>query len=171
LVIEAPELPIINSIIPILLIMCFEVFISVIVKKNEKFAHIVQGKSIIIIQNGIINKTALKELRFSVDDVLESLRSKDIFYIEEVFLAIVETTGNISIYKDPNAQSNIKKGIIPALPVIIDGKIIYSNLLTTGFEIDKIVNITNKNNYIIENILLMTIDSNGHYNITMKEDV
>lgn len=171
LVIEAPELPLINSVIPILLIMCFEVFISLLVKNNENFAHIVQGKSIILIQNGIINQKALKELRFTVDDVLESLRNKDVFYLEEVNLAIVETTGNISIYKDPNAQSNIEKSIVPALPVIIDGKIIYSNLLTTGFENNKIENIVNKNNYIIENILLMTLDGNGHYNITLKEEV
>lgn len=171
LVIEAPELPLINSVIPILLIMCFEVFISLLVKNNENFAHIVQGKSIILIQNGIINQKALKELRFTVDDVLESLRNKDVFYLEEVNLAIVETTGNISVYKDPNAQSNIEKGIVPALPIIIDGKIIYSNLLTTGFDKNKIENIANKNNYVIENILLMTLDGNGHYNITLKEEV
>ncbi|MEG1972992.1 MAG: DUF421 domain-containing protein [Oscillospiraceae bacterium] len=133
LVIEAPELPLINSIIPILLIMCIEVFISVYVKKSEHFAHMIQGKSMILIQNGVINQQTMQDLRFSVDDVLESMRGKDVFYLEEVCLAIVETTGVVNIYKDPNANTNIKKSPIPALPVIVDSRIIYENLAITGF--------------------------------------
>ena len=38
IVIEAPELPILYSIVPILLIMCYEVFMSVAVRKSEKIA-------------------------------------------------------------------------------------------------------------------------------------
>ena len=73
LVIEAPELPIITSIVPILLIMSYEVFVSLWVKRSDRLAHIIQGKSIILIQNGIINQNAMKELRFSIDDVLEAM--------------------------------------------------------------------------------------------------
>lgn len=170
LVIEAPELPIINSIIPILLIMSYEVFISIWVKKSDRLAHIIQGKSIILIQNGIIDQKAMKELRFSIDDVLEAMRLKDVFYLEEVCLAIVETTGSVNIYKDPNAQTNIKKNTIPAMPVITDSKIIAPNLQTTGFSTDKIYSILEKNNLNIDKILLMTLDGDGQYNITLKED-
>lgn len=170
LVIEAPELPIINSIIPILLIMSYEVFISIWVKKSDRLAHIIQGKSIILIQNGIIDQKAMKELRFSIDDVLEAMRLKDVFYLEEVCLAIVETTGSVNIYKDPNAQTNIKKNAIPAMPVITDSKIISPNLQTTGFGTDKIYSILEKNNLNIDKILLMTLDGDGQYNITLKED-
>ena len=170
LVIEAPELPIINSIIPILLIMSYEVFISIWVKKSDRLAHIIQGKSIILIQNGIIDQKAMKELRFSIDDVLEAMRLKDVFYLEEVCLAIVETTGSVNIYKDPNAQTNIKKNTIPAMPVITDSKIIAPNLQTTGFGTDKIYSILEKNNLNIDKILLMTLDGDGQYNITLKED-
>ena len=38
IVIEAPELPMLYSIIPILLIVCFEIFVSIVAKKNEKIA-------------------------------------------------------------------------------------------------------------------------------------
>ena len=169
LVIEAPELPIINSIIPILLIMSYEVFISVWVRKSDKLAHIIHGKSKILIQNGIINQNTMKELRLSIDDVLEAMRMKDIFYLEEVCLAVVETTGSVNIYKDPNAQSNIKKAQIPALPVIVDSKIIVQYLDITGFSKEKINSILDKNNYSIDKILLMTLDGNGHYNITVRK--
>lgn len=169
LVIEAPELPIITSIVPILLIMSYEVFVSLWVKRSDKLAHIIQGKSIILIQNGIINQNAMKELRFSIDDVLEAMRTKDVFYLEEVCLAIVETTGTVNIYKDPNAQTNIKKCSVPPMAVITDSKIIAQNLKITGFDNDKIVDILDKHNYNLDNILLMTLDGNGRYNITLRE--
>lgn len=171
IVIEEPHIPVIYSISAILIIMSLEVFISLWVKKSEKFAHIAQGKSFILVQNGILNQKAMKELRFSVDDVLEALRSKDIFYIEEAKLAIVETTGTVNIYKDPNAKTNIKKADIPAMPVIVDSKIICTNLSATGFGQDKLNDIMVQNNLTPDKILLMTLDGDGQYTITLREDI
>ena len=171
IIIEEPHIPVVYSISAIIIIMSLEVFVSLWVKKSENFAHIAQGKSFILVQNGIINQKAMKELRFSVDDVLEALRAKDIFYIEEAMLAIVETTGNVNVYKDPDAKSNIKKASVPAMPVIVDSKIIKRNLSVVGFEEDKVMEILQKNNLCCEKILLMTLDGNGQYKITLKEDL
>ena len=171
IIIEEPHIPVVYSISAIIIIMALEVFVSLWVKKSENFAHIAQGKSFILVQNGVINQKAMKELRFSVDDVLEALRAKDIFYIEEAMLAIVETTGNVNVYKDPDAKSNIKKATVPAMPVIVDSKIIKRNLSVVGFEEDKVMEILQKNNLCCEKILLMTLDGNGQYKITLKEDL
>lgn len=168
-VIEEPHLPLAYSITAIVIIMSLEVFVAVIARKNETFSHIAQGKSMILVQNGVINQQTMKNLRFSVDDVLEALRSKDIFYIEEANLAIVETTGAVNVYKDPNAKTNIEKGVIPSLPVIIDGRIIFENLKTVGVSKEKLTDILSQNNISTEKILLMTMDSNEKYNITIKE--
>ena len=171
IIIEEPHIPVVYSISAIIIIMALEVFVSLWVKKSENFAHIAQGKSFVLVQNGVINQKAMKELRFSVDDVLEALRAKDIFYIEEAMLAIVETTGNVNVYKDPDAKSNIKKATVPAMPVIVDSKIIKRNLSVVGFEEDKVMEILQKNNLCCEKILLMTLDGNGQYKITLKEDL
>ena len=171
IIIEEPHIPVVYSISAIIIIMALEVFVSLWVKKSENFAHIAQGKSFVLVQNGVINQKAMKELRFSVDDVLEALRAKDIFYIEEALLAIVETTGNVNVYKDPDAKSNIKKATVPAMPVIVDSKIIKRNLSVVGFEEDKVMEIIQKNNLCCEKILLMTLDGNGQYKITLKEDL
>ena len=171
IIIEEPHIPVVYSISAIIIIMALEVFVSLWVKKSENFAHIAQGKSFVLVQNGVINQKAMKELRFSVDDVLEALRAKDIFYIEEAMLAIVETTGNVNVYKDPDAKSNIKKASVPAMPVIVDSKIIKRNLTVVGFEEDKVMEILQKNNLCCEKILLMTLDGNGQYKITLKEDL
>ena len=168
-VIEEPHLPLGYSISAIIIIMSLEVFFAVISRKSETFSKITQGQSMVLIQNGVINQQTMQNLRFSVDDVLEALRSKDIFYIEEALLAIVETTGTVNIYKDPNANTNIEKNTIPALPVIIDGKTVNHNIQTLNISNKKLSSILEKKDIIRDNILLMMMDGAGKYNITIKE--
>ena len=167
--IEAPELPVFYSIVPILLIMCFEVFTSVAVRNNKKIAKLAQGNSMILINNGIINQQIMKELRFTVNDVLEAMRSKNIFYLEEVKLAVVETTGSVSIYPDPNEKTNIQKADIPPFDVISDGELKTESIKIIGTTAEKISAILSKRNIDIHTVLLMLMDGNEHYNITIKE--
>lgn len=169
IVIEAPELPILYSVVPILLIMCYEIFTSVFTKKNENLAKIAYGSPKIIIEKGIINQQVMKTLRFTVDDLLTAIRSKDIFYLEEVNLAVVETNGSVSVYPDPSATTNIDKADIPPFSIIVDGKTRFNNLSYVHFSEEKLNQILAKENVDIENILLMMIDSNGKYNLTIKE--
>lgn len=169
IVIEAPELPLLYSVIPILLIVCYEVFMSVIVRKNEKIAKIAQGQAMILIKEGVINQQVMADLRFTVDDVLEAMRSKDIFYLQEVNLAIVETTGAVNIYPDPNALSNIEKAPVPQLAVIIDGKVNIDNLNRLGFHKEKLEAIMAKERADLQDILLLLVDGNERYNLVLKE--
>ena len=158
------------SIIPILLIMCFEVFTSMAVRKNEKIAQLSQGKAMILVNNGIINQQVMQDLRFTVNDVLEAIRAKDIFYLEEVKMAIVETTGAVNIYTDPNAQTNIKKADIPPFDVISDGKLKKENLILTGITEEKVYKILEKEKTDISRVLLMLVDGNCSYNLTVMEN-
>lgn len=169
IVIEAPELPMLYSIVPILLIVCYEVFVSIIAKKNDNLAHIIQGSPKVLVINGVIDQKTMTDLRFTVSDILEAMRSKDIFYLEEVNLAVVETTGAVSIYPDPNAKSNIDKATIPPFDIVVDGKVQYENLAYIGIEKSKILKIMEKENVSVTDILLLLVDSNGHYNCVRKE--
>lgn len=169
IVIEAPELPLMYSVIPILLIMCFEIFTSIVAKRNEKIAKIAYGTPKILVIQGIINQKIMTQLRFTVDDILEAMRSKDIFYLEEINLAVVETTGTINIYPDPNSTTNINKATLPPFDVIVDGKNRFHNLTYINMNEDKVSKILNKENVSLEDVLLLLIDSNGHYNLTKKE--
>ncbi len=171
IVIEAPELPLLYSVVPILIIMCYEVFISVVARKNEKIAQLTQGTPKVLVYNGIIQQDIMNELRFTVNDIMEAMRSKDIFYLEEVKLAIVETTGTINIYPDPNSKTNIDKADIPPFDIIVDGKPRYENLnyvKKDGSYVEKILDKERKN---ITDILLLLIDGDGQYNITLKEKI
>ena len=113
----------------------------------------------------------MNELRFTVSDILEAMRSKDIFYLEEINLAVVETTGAVSIYPDPNSLTNIKKAVIPPFDIITDGAMKYENLKYINISEDKINKILEKENKSVNDILLLMVDSNGKYNCVVKEFV
>lgn len=170
-VIEAPELPLLHSVIPILMIMCYEIFMSVLVRNNTKIAKISQGTPKILIINGTIQQSVMDDLRLTVNDILKAMRSKDIFYLEEVNLAVVETTGTINIYPDPEAKTNIKKAVIPPFDIIIDGKTRYENLEYIKKDSNAVEKILEKEKKNISDIMLLLMDGNGQYNITVKEKI
>ena len=171
IVIEAPELPLLYSVTPIMLIMCYEVFMSVIARNNVNIARLTQGTPKILIINGIIQQKTMNELRFTVNDIMEAMRSKDIFYLEEVKLAVVETTGTINIYPDPNAKTNIEKAEIPPFDIVVDGKAKFENLKFIGKTRQTVEKILTKENKNLNDILLLLIDGKGHYNLTVKENI
>lgn len=168
--IESPQMPLIFTISPILLITCYEVFVSVIIRKSSKLSQLAQGKPMVIVKKGVINQKVMNRLRFTVDDVLEAMRNKDIFYLEEVALAMVETTGAVNIYTDPSAQNHLKKAPFPPLAVIIDGQINKDNLQTGSISEKTVENILSKEKVSLKQVLLLLIDGNQSYNLTLKEE-
>ena len=169
IVIECPELPILYSVIPVLLITCYEVFISVSARKSKKLADIAQGTSKILIINGIINQKVMRRLRLSIDDVFEAMRNKNIFYLQEVKLAIVETNGKVNIYPDPNADKNIKKANLPPFMVLNDGEIVKENLDYIKLSEKAVYSILKKEKVNKSEVLRLLVDSNYNYNLVIKE--
>ncbi|MEG0545665.1 MAG: DUF421 domain-containing protein [Oscillospiraceae bacterium] len=171
------QLPLINTFIPAFLLVGFEILISVISLKSIKFRSILQGNSLIVISNGVLDQKQLKRLRFTIDDLLEALRKKDVFDISIVQYAIVETDGTLSVmlkpeFDTPDAKdfNHIKlenKGL--ACVIISDGEIITTDFKECGLTKYKFNKIIEKYNIDIKNTMLMTIDKYGNKTIIKKE--
>lgn len=136
---EDVNIPLIVRITPILSLVCFEVIVSWLSMKCTKFRKVISGHPKIIISGGVIDRIVMRDLRFSVDDLMTVLRGNGIFRIEEVQFAIVETTGSISVMKKSDNESvtridmNITgKSPDPPQVVISDGKISEMALSTAG---------------------------------------
>ncbi len=128
----------------------------------------------LIINNGEIVQKALKQIRYSVDDLTEALRLKDVFDIKSVDFAYIETNGSISIklkkdYSPPTKSDKFDEdGLLPCL-VISDGKIIEKEFHYCNMSKDKLNKILSKKGIEDKDILLMTIDKKGNYNIIKKQ--
>ena len=92
------NVPLLGGVVPILTIVCFEVFLSGLTMYSRKARRLFCGSPKLVIRDGKIDQQELKNLRFSVDDLTEQLRAAGYFDLNEVQFAIVETTGSLSIY-------------------------------------------------------------------------
>ena len=113
----------------------------------------------------------------AVDDLFEALRSQQVFDIADVQLAIVETTGQISVYvkkeKSPLTLGDVKKtdsGGDPPLLIIDNGEPVSGALETIGCEPEWLDKVLKNEGCNIEDIFIMTADSEKNYNIIQKEE-
>lgn len=170
------DISLVSTIVPVLVLVGFEILISVISLKSVKIRSIMQGNSIIIIRDGKLDLKKIKELRFTIDDVLEALRQKDIFDISKVQYAVVETNGTISVMLKPEYEP-VTRGDLSleirdcGMPcaVIVDGRIIKTDFNSCNMTMDKLKKIIKKDKINVDNTLLMTIDKKGNKTIIGKD--
>ncbi|WP_238882627.1 DUF421 domain-containing protein [Clostridium sp. YIM B02551] len=103
--------------------------------KSINFRKLVDGEPIILISNGKILDYNLKKIRITINKLMMQLREKDIFNIDDVALAAIESDGELTVLPKVNKQPittgdlNISRKYTGLMrDLIIDGKIMYNNL-------------------------------------------
>lgn len=160
--------PITNGIVPILGLLVMHLLISTINLKSMKAREIICGKPRILVYRGKIDEKALKKERFTLNELQERLRDKNIVNISDVEYAILETNGQISVIEKPNKRNAIPEdfGIYPeyeGLPydLVVDGKIMTDNLKILGKDYSWLKKEILKFGYKPEEALIVTIDGKG----------
>lgn len=107
------------TIIPILLLVGLEILLAFISIKSRTFRTFFGGKPSLIIANGNVNYKEMIRQRYSMDDLLLSLRQNSIKSIDEVEYAFLEPNGKLSIFKYNllHTKSNYP------MPIILDGEL------------------------------------------------
>lgn len=174
--IQDNDIPLINSIVPLMLLVGFEILSSVIGIKSVRFRKINDGNPFIIIKDGVIDQKKLKALRLTVDDLLSALRQKDVFDISDVEYAVMETNGSVSLLLKPEKRGVTVQDMNITVkdsgflcPVIVDGRIIGKHLSSYGFSRKKLDSALKKAKLSQDEVLLMTVDKNGKTEIIKKE--
>lgn len=170
-------LPLGNSIVAVLLLVSLEIINTAIGLKSNKWRSFFEGNSIVVIRDGIVDQKQLKKLRFSVDDLLDQLRQKDVFDINDVQYAIIETNGQLSVMLKPDKEPvtadmidvrNDEKGL-PCM-IINDGEILKRTFKECNMNEKKLNKILNENNVTAEEIFFMLADKNNNVTIVRKEE-
>lgn len=175
--IEDINIPMIMGVIPIFTLVCLDVFISQLSMYSGKVRRLFSGTPKIIISNGRIDQNVMRKLRFTIDDLMESLRSVQVFDISEVQLAIVETTGKISVYQKQNKQPltaedmNIKTRCKnPPQLIVSDGEMIGSAMSCIGAKKSWLETVLKKERCPLENVFIMTCDEDKQYTLIKKQE-
>ena len=103
---------------------------------NRKIGKLLTFEPTVVLQNGKFVYKNLKKIRYSIDNILQMLREKNVFDINEVETAIIEANGALSVLKKPQKNSVtledmniIKPTSSISFPVIIEGTV-YSDALS-----------------------------------------
>ena len=165
-----PGVPIFNGLVPILGLLAMHLLITVLNIKSVNIRKITCGKPTILVYRGKIDEEALRKERFTVSELQERLRGKEIFNLGDVEFAILETNGEVSVIQKPNKRNAIPEdfNIMPeyeGLPydLVVDGKIMYENLTKIGKNERWLKNQIDKFKTTPENVLIATMDGKGNF--------
>lgn len=168
--------PLMGAVIAIFTLVAIEIFMSALSLKSPVFRRVLNGKPAIVVNDGAIDQKMLWRLRLSVEELMENLREKDIFHIETVQYAIVETSGQISVIEKPEHRKLSPKDMNQqpqddgiAVGVICDGKIRAQSFKACNLNEKSLKKELKKRNLQVEDVFLMTADKSNNYTIIRKE--
>ncbi len=166
---EGNSMPLANMFVPILIFVSFEIIVSVISMKSLNFRNLIQGRPMFVIRNGKIDEKQMKRLRFTIDDLIDAIRQKDVFDVSTVQDAVIETNGSISVLQKaeeaPVTPKQLKLSVdenSTPIAVVIDGKPVTEYFSTEKIKNSKIELVVNNENKDIKDIMLLTIDEDGN---------
>ena len=154
-----------DGIVPIITLLVAYIMFTIIVKSSNKVQDVVCGTLSVIIKDGKLVEDELSKLQYTVSDIMEQLREKDVFKIQDVKCAMVETNGTLNVIKYTDNMN-----FIP-LNVIEDGKISDGNIKILNMNENDVENIVKKENLKIEGILVGTLDENNNFLYQLKSEV
>ena len=157
--------PILSGVVAIFMLIVLEIIMSVLSMKSITVRRFVNGKSAVIIKNGVIDQNVMKDVRLTVLDLVEVLRGQNIFDISTVAFAVLEVNGNLSVLLKGGEQPVTAKDMgikkekqaLP-LPVISDGKILTDSLKALNITNEDILKKVKANKTEVNNVFLMTLD-------------
>lgn len=134
---ESPFLATISAIVITILV----VITDYLDLKSINFRKLVDGEPVILISNGKLLDYNLKKVKITINKLMMQLREKDVFNIDDVALAAIESDGELTVLLKVNKQpittgdlniSTNYNGLTS--DIIIDGKIMYNNLKCTNHD-------------------------------------
>ena len=172
------DIPLLNSVVAVLLLVAFEIISSVISMKSRGARRLLEGNAVTVIRDGRIDQKEIKRLRYTVDDLLTALRQKDVFDISTVGYAVLETNGKLSVIpkadKAPLTPKDMQlavtdSGIAHAL--VVDGEVNRKALDGAGRTERWLDAQIKKACLAPKDIFLLTVDDTGHVYIIKRKDL
>ena len=90
-------IPLVNGVFPIVTLLCVSMLLSFFSLKSIRFRGLVCGYPTVIIRDGKVLQQNMARNRFTVDELLEQLRSQGYSDLTAVKYAVLETSGQVSV--------------------------------------------------------------------------
>ncbi|MCR5808509.1 MAG: DUF421 domain-containing protein [Clostridiales bacterium] len=121
-------IPLLYGAIPILALFVLHRLFAFAALRSQSIRDVICGKPVIVIAKGVVLEDAMKAANYTMGDLTEQLRVKDVFSLSEVEYGILETNGSLSVLKSGDTEEEC----FPSVPLVLDGKIDRKALSDTG---------------------------------------
>lgn len=156
----------------------FSVLLSYLSMKSIKARKIIAGRSVILLNDGVIYEKNLKKSKIDISDLLLQCRISGYYDISKIQTAILEDNGKISFLPKaeerpitPNDLGMKPKSDNMVANLIIDGKLMEQNLKHSGKDIKWLNNQLAANNVEMKEVLLATCDLENKVTVFKKNEV
>ena len=134
-------IPLLTGLIPIFALLALTMMLSVLTMRSLTIRTLLCGRPSIIIRAGELDIGEMQRNRLTVDELLEELRGKGCTDPSQVWYAILETNGQLSVLpraaqKPPTSQQLNKNFPDSELPLVLisDGRVLEDNLERLGHD-------------------------------------
>lgn len=145
--------------------------------KSKRLREWFEGKATVVVKDGKILEDNLKKERFTGDELMESLRTKNVFRVADVEFAMLETSGALSVLLKNNHQpltpAHLGIDVSPEKEpqtVVIDGNIMDEPLSTIGFSREWLSTELEKIGVTYENVFIAQVDAYGQLYVDLFDD-
>ncbi|WP_067929991.1 DUF421 domain-containing protein [Alicyclobacillus kakegawensis] len=167
-----------HAVISLVVWTVLTILLAVVQRKWYKLGVLLDGKPLVLIQNGQVQEQNLKRSNLSQEEMLLLLREKDIFDVSDVEYAVFENNGKVSVMKKPDLNPLTPRDIgmvksPQALPqmVIRNGKVLEKTLHHMGYSKDWLLAEIRKqgaNNF--SDVAVAQFDSAGNLVVDLYHD-
>lgn len=170
-------IPLLSGIIPIVVLLCLNLILSVAAMGSVKFRALICGRPSVIIEKGQIVQKELRKNRLTVDELMEELRCKGYTDLSAIEHAILETNGQLSVLPKAGEKplTAAQFGLSPqeaGLPAVLisDGRLLEHNLKAWGYEETWLHRqLTAHGVKRVDQVFLLTVDESGSVYFAAKE--
>lgn len=169
------DIPLLYSIVPILALYLVQQALAKLCLKSSAIRRLVCGTPQILILDGVLQEKIMRRTNYTVRDLLDSLRSKDIFDVGEVAYAILETNGTVSVLEKAAFQQPNKRelGLEPGSAalshlLILEGKIQRSGLETLHLTQKDVETMLKNHGLSLENIFFAQMNGDGELHVQLN---
>ena len=150
--------------------LLYSVVLAKLCLKSSAVRRFLCGTPQVLIENGVLRQDVMRRTNYTVRDLMDSLRSKDVFDVSEVAYAILETNGSVSVLEKDAFQLPTKRDLklkesACALKhlLILEGKIQKSGLESLRLDRARVETILKRHNLSLRSVFFAQADDGGEW--------
>lgn len=171
-------IPLLNGVIPIVTLLALSMLLSWGSVRSIRLRRLICGSPTALILNGTLQQDAMRHNRFTLDELIEELRSQGVTDLTTVKYAVLETDGKLSVLLYPahapatpqQLGRGVKDDVFLPQVFINDGRVLNDALTRAGLDEAWLLARLREHGYRAPGeVFLLSLDGAGHILCIGKE--